>query len=106
MTRLETPDGPIYADFVEYVKDGKTFADREYEKWLAERNEQSSGYRDVNGKFIREGDLVRAITQGGGIIRGKVFVERDHGAQVWRVQSSSSIGWRPFLAQLNRVERL
>ena len=58
MTRLDTPDGLIYADFVEYVKDGK------------------------------------------------VFVDRDHGAQVWRVQSSGSIGWRPSLAQCKRVERL
>ena len=106
MTRLDTPDGPIYADFVEYVKDGKTFADREYEKWLAERAGQSSGFRDINGQPIRAGDLVRAITQGGGIIRGKVFVEHDHGAQVWRVQSSSSIGWRPSLTQCKRVERL
>ena len=28
-----------------------------------------------------------------------------NGAQVWRVQSSSSIGWRPLLAQCKRVER-
>ena len=32
-------DSPKYFDFIEYVKDGKTFADKEYEKWLAEREQ-------------------------------------------------------------------
>lgn len=31
---------PTFVDFVEYVRDGKTFTDREYEKWLKERDNQ------------------------------------------------------------------
>ena len=35
---LQTHDGPLYVDFVEYVHTRETFADREYKKWLAERD--------------------------------------------------------------------
>ena len=47
MTKLQTPTGIIYADFVEYVKDGKTFADKEYEKWLKEREKAKNAAKLV-----------------------------------------------------------
>lgn len=41
---------PTQVDFVEYVRDGKTFADREYEKWLKERDNQKEHNQNVQSK--------------------------------------------------------
>ena len=50
MEVMYTPDGkPILID---YVRDGKTFADREYEKWLKERDKQKE-HKNVQSKRTR-----------------------------------------------------
>ena len=67
---------------------------------------EPSGVKDINGKFISEGDFISATLEGGGIVRGRVFCENDRGTKIWRVQSASSIGWRPFFGQLSRAEIL
>ena len=41
---------PTYVDFVEYVRDGKTFADREYEKWLKESDARKECDLNVQSK--------------------------------------------------------
>lgn len=41
---------PTQVDFVEYARDGKTFADREYEKWLKERDKQKETNENVQSK--------------------------------------------------------
>ena len=44
---------PTYVDFVEYVRDGKSFADIEYEKWLKDRNAKKECDTNVQSKSNR-----------------------------------------------------
>lgn len=45
---------PTQVDFVEYARDGKTFADREYEKWLKERDKQKENHNVVHDTYSKQ----------------------------------------------------